>query len=121
MTNLNVQTFDQLVASQVAAMQGTASPLLDVSTGSVLRATAEGNAGVLLWPQSLIIQVLTTTRAATSLGSDLDSWMADYGLSRLPAVAGSPGAGSLHDSHLWRYRWFEGRGRDGPWRTVASL
>ena len=86
MTTLNVQTFDQLVTSQAAAIQGAATPLLDFSVGSILRAIAEGNAGVLLWLQSLIIQVLTTTRASTSVGSDLDTWMADYGLTRLPAA-----------------------------------
>jgi len=89
MANLNVQSFDQLVASQAAAIQGSASPLLDFSIGSILRAIAEGNAGVLLWLQGLIIQVLTTTRAATSAGADLDSWVADYGVSRLSAVPAS--------------------------------
>ncbi len=89
MTQLNVQNFDQLVAVQAAAIQGAASPLLDFSVGSILRAIAEGNAGVLLWLQGLIIQVLSTTRAATSNGSDLDTWMADYGLTRLPAVPAS--------------------------------
>jgi uncharacterized phage protein gp47/JayE len=33
--------------------------------------------------------VLQTTRAATSIGSDLDTWMADFSLVRLPAVAAS--------------------------------
>jgi len=37
--------------------------------------------------QWLILQVLQTTRAATSSGPDLDSWMADLSLTRLPAVA----------------------------------
>jgi uncharacterized phage protein gp47/JayE len=42
---------------------------------------------VALWLQGLILQLLTTTRAATATGSDLDSWMADFGVTRLPAVA----------------------------------
>jgi uncharacterized phage protein gp47/JayE len=37
--------------------------------------------------QWLILQVLRTTRAATSTGADLDSWMADLSLTRLPAVS----------------------------------
>jgi uncharacterized phage protein gp47/JayE len=36
--------------------------------------------------QWLILQVLQMTRAATSSGSDLDTWVADFGLTRLPAV-----------------------------------
>jgi uncharacterized phage protein gp47/JayE len=86
MTTLNVQTFDQLVSNQATAIQGVASPLLDFSVGSILRSIAEGNAGVLLWLQGLIIQVLSTTRAATSSGSDLDSWVADYTVTRLAAI-----------------------------------
>ena len=41
-----------------------------------------------LWMQWLILQVLQCTRAATSNGPDLDSWMADMTLTRLPAVDG---------------------------------
>jgi uncharacterized phage protein gp47/JayE len=37
--------------------------------------------------QWLILQVLRTTRAATSSGADLDSWMADLSLTRMPSVA----------------------------------
>jgi uncharacterized phage protein gp47/JayE len=39
--------------------------------------------------QWLILCVLQTTRAATSTGSDLDSWVADFGVTRLPGVAAS--------------------------------
>ncbi|HQT66015.1 MAG TPA: baseplate J/gp47 family protein [Acetobacteraceae bacterium] len=39
--------------------------------------------------QWLIIQVLQTTRLATSTGSDCDSWGADFGFIRLPAVSAS--------------------------------
>jgi uncharacterized phage protein gp47/JayE len=37
--------------------------------------------------QWLILKVLQMTRAATSAGDDLDSWVGDFGLARLPAVA----------------------------------
>ncbi len=73
-------------------MAASCSTLLDVSVGSVLRAILEANASVALWMQWLIMEVLSLTRAATSNGSDLDSWMADFGLSRLPAVAASGSA-----------------------------
>jgi uncharacterized phage protein gp47/JayE len=73
--------------TMAAAVQGSASQLIDLSVGSVLRAILEANAAVALWVQWLIVQVLGVTRAATSTGPDLDSWMADYSLARLPATA----------------------------------
>jgi uncharacterized phage protein gp47/JayE len=70
-----------------AAVQASAAQLLDLTVGSTLRAVLEANASIGLWMQWLILQVLRTTRAATSNGADLDSWMADLTLTRLPAVA----------------------------------
>jgi uncharacterized phage protein gp47/JayE len=87
MTTLQAQTYTAIVQNTVAAIQGGASKLLDLTVGSVLRAIVEANAAVILWLQGLILQVQTLTRAATSQGSDLDTWVADYGLIRLPAVA----------------------------------
>jgi len=85
--SLNTLDFTTLVRNQVAAIQGKASQLIGFSVGSVLRAMVETNAAVVLWLQSLILQVLTTTRAATSIGADLDSFVNDYGMTRLPAIA----------------------------------
>ncbi len=84
---LNLQNFATLVQNAAAAVQGAATALLDLSVGSVLRAVLEASSSVALWLQWLIVQVLAMTRASTSTGSDLDSWMADYGLARLPAIA----------------------------------
>lgn len=84
---LPLQTFSSLLQNMAAAVQSAASNLIDLTVGSVLRAILEANASVALWMQWLILQVLQTTRAATSSGADLDSWMADMSLSRLPAVA----------------------------------
>jgi len=81
------KNFTTLVEDQAAAIQGAATTLLDFSIGSVLRAISESNSAVVLWLQGLILQLLTTTRAATSSGADLDSWVADYGIARLPARA----------------------------------
>ncbi len=82
---LALQDFAALVRTQAAAVTGSARTLIDTSVGSVLRAVLEANAGVALWLQWLIVEVLATTRAATSRGADLDSWMLDFGLERLPA------------------------------------
>ncbi len=84
---LNLQNFATLVQNAAAAVQGASTALLDLSVGSVLRAILEASSSVALWLQWLILQVLSMTRAATSTGSNLDSWMADYGLTRLPAIA----------------------------------
>ena len=84
---LSLQTFTSLVQNMAAAVQAAATQLLDLTVGSAMRAVLEANASVALWMQWLILQVLQTTRAATSTGADLDSWMADMSLTRLPAVA----------------------------------
>lgn len=86
---LNSRTFDELVADQAAAVQAANASLVDWRVGSVLRALAEAFALIGLWLQSMAVQVLRMTRAATSSGDDLDSWVGDYGLVRLPAVAAS--------------------------------
>lgn len=83
---LPLQDFTALVRTQAAAVQGAARELIDLSVGSVLRAVLEANASVGLWVQWLIVEVLATTRAATSAGLDLDSWVADFGLARLPGI-----------------------------------
>src|SRR5580698_8266399 len=84
--NLNLKAFSQLVEDMGAALQSSASSLIDVSVGSVVRAIFEANASVVLWLQWLVLQVLSATRASTSHGPDLDSWMLDFGQTRLPAM-----------------------------------
>jgi phage-related baseplate assembly protein len=84
---LQLQNFSTLVSNAAAAVQGAATQLLDLTVGSTLRAVLEANASLALWLQWLILQVLQMTRAATSTGPDLDTWMADFSVTRLPAVA----------------------------------
>ncbi|MDR3532812.1 MAG: baseplate J/gp47 family protein [Rhodopila sp.] len=87
--NLTLKSFSQLVEDMGAALQSSATNLVDVSVGSVVRAIFEANASVVLWLQWLVLQVLQATRASTSRGPDLDSWMMDFGLTRLPAAPSS--------------------------------
>lgn len=84
---ITTKDFPTLVSQQVAAIQAGATTLIDLTIGSVLRAIVEANAAVVLWLQGLILQLLATTRAATSNGPDLDSFVADFGLARLPAIS----------------------------------
>lgn len=84
---LRLQDFATIVANAAAAVQGASRQLVDLTVGSTLRAVLEANAALGLWQQWLIVQVQRMTRAATSDGADLDSWMADFALARLAAVA----------------------------------
>lgn len=86
MASIPTQDWVTLVRNQVSAIQGYAKVLVDLTVGSVLRAVVEANAAVVVWLQGLLLQVLAITRAATSSGADLDSWVADFGVTRLPAV-----------------------------------
>ena len=72
---LKLKSFSQLIEDMAAALQSSTTALMDISVGSVIRAIFEANASIVLWLQWMIIQVLQTTRASTSLGSDLDTWM----------------------------------------------
>ena len=83
---LSLQNFSSLIANMAASAQGACASLLDVTVGSVLRALLESSASVALWLQYLILQVLSMTRLATSSGADVDSWVADFGLTRLPPI-----------------------------------
>lgn len=81
----------------VAAVQAAASAAVDASEGSITLALGQAATGAFLWLQALVAKVLLLTRAATSKGSDLDTWMADYFFTRLPAV---PAVGQVTFSRL---------------------
>lgn len=89
MTTLPTRSFATIVQSIAAGVQGRAATLINFAIGSTLRAVAEGFASVVLWLQTLILQLLLTTRLATSTGSDIDSFVADFGVTRLGAQAAS--------------------------------
>ena len=85
--SLASQDFTTIVRNQVTAIQAKARQFMDFSVGSILLAISETNAAVILWLQSLLLQLLATTRAATSTAADQDSWVADYGITRLAALS----------------------------------
>lgn len=88
MVTLNTQTYSQLVSSQVAAIQASSTQLIDFEVGSILLSIVESNtASVGLWIQALIITLLSATRLSTSTGEDVDTFIGDFNLTRLPAVA----------------------------------
>lgn len=87
MANLNTQSFAAIVTNFATGVQGRAAQLIDFTEGSILLAVAEALGGVVLWLQGLMLQVAALARAATSNGTDLDSWFAQFGFAREPADA----------------------------------
>lgn len=84
---LSLRSFQQTIQASAAAAQAAASQLLDLTVGSPLRAILEADASVALWMQWLILRVLQATRLSTSSGPDVDTFVQDFSLARLPAVA----------------------------------
>lgn len=87
MANISSQSFSTLVTNMVTAAQAKSTKPLKFSPGSVFLAAFEAVAGMGLWLQAQVAYVLTITRAVTSNGPDLDSFVNDFGLSRLGAIA----------------------------------
>ncbi|MFT8354611.1 MAG: baseplate J/gp47 family protein [Gluconobacter japonicus] len=90
--SLNLRSFSATVSAAVAAAQASCASLLDLSVGTPGRALLESVSGVTLWLQYQAIQILLVTRLATSSGSDADSFVADYGMTRLPGTAATGSA-----------------------------
>lgn len=86
---LPLQSDTQLVNSQAAVMQAYAGQVLDFTVGSTLRALIESNMGNTLALQALIVNVLASTRLLTSTGTQVDTFIGDYGLTRLPPFPAS--------------------------------
>ena len=86
---LALLNFATLVQAMSTSVLGRASAIVDLTVGSVVRTILEANASVALWLQWLILQVLSMTRLSTSTGTNVDSWVGDFSLTRLPAVAAS--------------------------------
>ncbi|MGY6770154.1 baseplate J/gp47 family protein [Komagataeibacter sp. NFXK3] len=84
---LTFQSFRTTLGNMVAAAQGACPSLLDLNVGSPGRAMLEAVAGLGLWFQFIALQILSRTRLATSIGTDADSFVQDFGLTRLPGTA----------------------------------
>lgn len=87
MATLSLQSFTTLVSNMAASAQGATTAAINVTVGSVTRALIEATASTALWVQYLVLQVLAITRLITSSGIDVDTFVGDFGLTRLPGVA----------------------------------
>jgi Baseplate J-like protein len=85
MPTLPTQSFATMVANTVAQIQGNSSRLINFAVGSTLRAVVEGFAGLFLWFQAQVLQLILAIRLATSVGTDVDTWTADF----MPIIPGS--------------------------------
>lgn len=83
MASLNTKNFSQLTQAFAAGVQSRSTDLIDFSVGSILLAVAEADSAQALWLQALIIQTLAVTRAQTSQGTDLDTFVNQFGVTRL--------------------------------------
>jgi uncharacterized phage protein gp47/JayE len=89
MATLTLKGLARLVQDQAAAVQAKSAAILDFSAGSVLRAFVESNAAVGVWLQALVLKVLAASRLSTAAGSDVDTFIQDFGLTRLAASSSS--------------------------------
>ena len=89
MPTLPTRSQQSIVQNIVAGIQGRAAALIDFGKGSTLRAIAEGFAGLFLWFQAQVLQLLASTRLSTSTGNDIDTFVGDFGVYRLGAQAAS--------------------------------
>lgn len=85
---LSFQNFSTIVQNMAAAAQSAATQALDFTVGSVLRAVFEAQAGVQLWLQALVAQVLQQSFLTSSTGTQIDYWLAN----NFPAFGGREGA-----------------------------
>lgn len=78
-------TFDQFVTNFLNILQTSSPAINDSSVGSIPLAWAEATAGNDLALQSLAYHVYNMARLTTSTGTDVDTFVGDFGLTRAPA------------------------------------
>lgn len=86
---LPLKTRDQFVTDEIAAVQAALPGFFEFPIGSIVRAIVDAHGTTAIWEESLVQFVLARTRLATSTGADVDSFLADFGTARLPAVNAS--------------------------------
>jgi hypothetical protein len=85
-SELTYLTQDQLVANMTTAYGGSLGILPNLLEGDPELAIFEGTATQGGWLQYVAQLIWTAARASTATGSDLDSFVNDFGLTRLPAT-----------------------------------
>lgn len=86
---IEYKSFQTLVNDQVTAIQGASVVPIDFNVGTVELAQVEANASMGIWLEYLANAILATARSSTSVGTYLNTWMAQFQFTRLPATASS--------------------------------
>lgn len=84
---LQVYTFNALTTNMLTSIASQTTKITNFSPGSVILAIVQSFAGNSLLMQQLITQLAAITRLATSTGLDVDSFVGDFFMTRLPAVS----------------------------------
>lgn len=87
---LQTQTYEQLLSNIITSWASLLQTTPNLPDGDPLKAIFQANVlcGI-IFLQSQIVTTSNLTRAATSSGADLDSWMADYGFDRKESTTAS--------------------------------
>ncbi len=83
------KTQSQFVSDMIASWGRSLGIVPTLSEGDFLLALLESVSTQLTFLQAQDLLILQLTRAATSTGADLDTWMADFQFTRLPATFAS--------------------------------
>jgi hypothetical protein len=86
---INFLTTSDFIAQATVAAQSALSSLVDFSVGSIPGAFMNAIGATAQTIQAQNQYLLSTARLATCVGSAVDAFVGDYGLTRLPAVAAS--------------------------------
>lgn len=84
---LNTLDSPTLLQRMAAQIQSGVTQVINLNTGTVLLAFIESVRDIAMWLQSLVMQLLQASRLSTASSTDVDSFVADFGLTRLAAVA----------------------------------
>lgn len=87
---VSTKPFLQFVQDSVAAIQGAAAQLVDMTPGAIFRAFVDAYSLLALWIQAIALQTASLARFATSNGPDADSFGAQFGFFR---ELGNPASG----------------------------
>jgi uncharacterized phage protein gp47/JayE len=90
--SLNIKTRDQFVTDEVAAIEASAPGVFQFPEGSIVRAIVDAHGSTAIWEQSLVQLIYNRERLSTSTGEDADSFVADFGLTR---IAAEPATGEV--------------------------
>ncbi len=82
-------SYSQLVQNIIASYAAATNTQPQLSPGDPLLAFIQGVSSQLVYVEAVINQLAAVTRAQTSTGGDLDTWMAQFSFTRLPATFAS--------------------------------